>query len=90
MSLDPSSLQILISRLTGVAEIVGCLILPLILSLPLPALTLALALLAVLVLWLGIYPSSFTHVFDAPVNAMVQAHLAALTPHTALALVTTK
>ena len=38
--------------------------------------------LAVLVLWLGIYPSSFTHVFDAPVAALVQAHVAALTaPH---------
>jgi NADH-quinone oxidoreductase subunit M len=46
--------------------------------------------LAALVLWLGIYPSSFTHVFDAPVNAMVQAHVAALTSHTALAMVTTK
>ena len=46
--------------------------------------------LAVLVLWLGIYPSSFTHVFDAPVSAMVQAHVAALTPHAALAMVTTK
>jgi len=44
--------------------------------------------LAALVLWLGIYPVSFTHVFDAPVAAMVQAHLAALTPHTALAMVT--
>jgi NADH-quinone oxidoreductase subunit M len=43
--------------------------------------------LAVLVLWLGVYPSSFTHVFDAPVAAMVQAHVAALTPHTALAMV---
>jgi NADH-quinone oxidoreductase subunit M len=46
--------------------------------------------LAALVLWLGIYPSSFTHIFDAPVNAMVQAHIAALTPHAALAMVTTK
>jgi NADH-quinone oxidoreductase subunit M len=44
--------------------------------------------LAALVLWLGIYPVSFTHVFDAPVAAMVQAHMAALTPHTALAMVT--
>jgi NADH-quinone oxidoreductase subunit M len=43
-----------------------------------------------MVLWLGIYPSSFTHIFDVPVNAMVQAHFAALTPHTALAMVTTK
>jgi NADH-quinone oxidoreductase subunit M len=43
--------------------------------------------LAAMVLWLGIYPSSFTHVFDAPVAAMVQAHVAALTPHTALAMV---
>jgi NADH-quinone oxidoreductase subunit M len=46
--------------------------------------------LAVMVLWLGVYPSSFTHIFDAPVSAMVQAHVAALTPHTALAMVTTK
>jgi NADH-quinone oxidoreductase subunit M len=46
--------------------------------------------LAALVLWLGIYPSSFTHVFDAPIAAIVQAHVAALTPHTALAMVTTK
>ena len=44
--------------------------------------------LAALTLWLGIYPSSFTHVFDAPVSALVQAHVAALTPHTALAMVT--
>jgi len=44
--------------------------------------------LAVMVLWLGIYPSSFTHVFDAPVAAMVNAHVAALSPHTALAMVT--
>ncbi len=46
-----------------------------------------LAPLAGLVLWLGIYPASFTHVFDAPVTAMVQAHLAALNPHSALAMV---
>ena len=46
--------------------------------------------LAVLVMWLGIYPSSFTHAFDAPVTAMVQAHIAALNPHTALAMVTAK
>jgi NADH-quinone oxidoreductase subunit M len=46
--------------------------------------------LAAMVLWLGIYPSSFTHIFDAPVNAMVQAHLAAVTPHNMLAMVTTK
>jgi len=44
--------------------------------------------LAALVLWLGIYPVSFTHEFDAPVAAMVQAHTAALAPHTALAMVT--
>ena len=44
--------------------------------------------LAALVLWLGIYPSSFTHVFDAPVAALVQAHTASLMPHTALAMVT--
>ncbi len=46
--------------------------------------------LAAMVLWLGIYPTSFTHVFDAPVNAMVQAHIAALNPHAALAMVVTK
>jgi NADH-quinone oxidoreductase subunit M len=44
--------------------------------------------LAALVLWLGIYPVSFTHEFDAPVAAMVQAHTAALAPHTTLAMVT--
>jgi NADH-quinone oxidoreductase subunit M len=44
--------------------------------------------LAVLVLWLGIYPSSFTHVFDAPVSGMVQAHVAALVKPVALAMVT--
>ncbi len=44
--------------------------------------------LAIMVMWLGIYPSSFTHMFDAPVNAMVQAHLAALTNPVALAMVT--
>ncbi len=43
--------------------------------------------LALMVLWLGVYPSSFTHIFDLPVGAMVQAHVAALTPHTALAMV---
>jgi NADH-quinone oxidoreductase subunit M len=46
--------------------------------------------LAALVLWMGVYPTSFTHVLDAPVAAMVQAHVASLTPHTALAMVTTK
>jgi NADH-quinone oxidoreductase subunit M len=40
------------------------------------------------VLWLGIYPSNFTHIFDAPVTAMVQAHIAAINPHTAIAMVT--
>ena len=40
------------------------------------------------VLWLGIYPSNFTHIFDAPVTAIVQAHIAAITPHTAIAMVT--
>jgi NADH-quinone oxidoreductase subunit M len=44
--------------------------------------------LAAAVLWLGIYPASFTQIFDAPVNAMVNAHTAALIPHTALAMVT--
>ncbi len=42
--------------------------------------------LAALVLWLGIYPFSFTHVFDAPVNALVQAHEAALQTNVAVAL----
>ncbi len=37
-----------------------------------------LAPLALLVLWLGIYPASFTHGFDATVAAMVQAHTAAV------------
>jgi len=44
--------------------------------------------LAVMVMWLGIYPSSFTHVFDAPVTAMVQSHVAALAQPVALAMVT--
>jgi NADH-quinone oxidoreductase subunit M len=44
--------------------------------------------LALAVLWLGIYPASFTRIFDAPVTAMVQAHTAALTPPVALAMVT--
>jgi NADH-quinone oxidoreductase subunit M len=43
--------------------------------------------LALAVLWLGIYPVSFTHAFDAPVTAMVQAHVAALKPNVALAMV---
>jgi NADH-quinone oxidoreductase subunit M len=43
--------------------------------------------LAILVLWLGIYPTSFTHIFDAPVGAMVQAHVAALAKPVALAMV---
>lgn len=43
--------------------------------------------LALAVLWLGVYPVSFTHVFDAPVTAMVQAHMAALKPNVALAMV---
>jgi NADH-quinone oxidoreductase subunit M len=46
--------------------------------------------LAVLVMWLGVYPSSFTHAFDAPIAALVQAHTAALNPHMALAMVTAK
>jgi len=43
--------------------------------------------LAVMVMWLGIYPASFTHIFDAPVNAMVQAHFAALHQNVAVAMV---
>ncbi|MDE8345162.1 MAG: NADH-quinone oxidoreductase subunit M [Acidocella sp.] len=50
--------------------------------------------LAIMVLWLGIYPISFTRNFAAPVQAMVAAHVAALAPTTApataLAMVTTK
>jgi NADH-quinone oxidoreductase subunit M len=34
--------------------------------------------LIVLTLWLGVYPSSFTSVFDASVGAMVQKHIEAL------------
>ena len=37
-----------------------------------------LAPLAILVLWLGLYPASFTHGFDVTVAALVQAHTAAL------------
>lgn len=44
--------------------------------------------LALMVLWLGIYPSSFTHIFDAPVAALVQAHAASLSPHAMIAMVT--
>jgi len=44
--------------------------------------------LAFAVLWLGIYPASFTRIFDAPVTAMVQAHTAALQPPVALAMLT--
>lgn len=46
--------------------------------------------LAIVVMWMGIYPSSFTHIFDVPINALVEAHLAALNPHVALAMVTAK
>jgi NADH-quinone oxidoreductase subunit M len=35
--------------------------------------------LAVLTLWLGIYPSSFTGFFDSSVGAMVQSHMQAMT-----------
>jgi NADH-quinone oxidoreductase subunit M len=34
--------------------------------------------LAVLTLWLGVYPSSFTGFFDATVGAMVQSHQQAM------------
>jgi NADH-quinone oxidoreductase subunit M len=44
--------------------------------------------LAALVLWLGLYPSSFTGMFDQSVGALVQAHTAAITPHSALAMET--
>jgi len=43
--------------------------------------------LAVMVMWLGVYPASFTHIFDAPVAALVQAHVAALDHPVALAMV---
>ena len=43
--------------------------------------------LAVLVMWLGIYPTSFTHIFDASVTTMVQAHTAAIMKPVALAMV---
>jgi NADH-quinone oxidoreductase subunit M len=36
--------------------------------------------LAVVVIWLGIYPASFTHVFDSSVAAMVRTHVAQLSP----------
>jgi NADH-quinone oxidoreductase subunit M len=42
------------------------------------------------VLWLGIYPASFTRLLDAPVAALVQAHTAAIAPHTMLAMVLNK
>jgi NADH-quinone oxidoreductase subunit M len=41
--------------------------------------------LAVLTLWMGIYPSSFTGFFDATVNAMVDHHIAAIAAPTQLA-----
>jgi NADH-quinone oxidoreductase subunit M len=44
--------------------------------------------LAVMVMWLGIYPASFTHIFAAPVSALVQAHAAALQSPVAVAMVT--
>lgn len=46
--------------------------------------------LAALVMWMGIYPSSFTHIFDAPIAALVQSHNVALNPHVTLAMVTAK
>jgi NADH-quinone oxidoreductase subunit M len=42
--------------------------------------------LAVMVMWLGVYPTSFTRMFDAPVTAIVQAHVAALQTGTAVAM----
>ena len=44
--------------------------------------------LAVLTLWMGIYPASFTHFFDASVNAMVANHTAALASHSTFAQAT--
>jgi len=42
--------------------------------------------LAVMVMWLGVYPTSFTRMFDAPVTAIVQAHVAALQTGTTVAM----
>ncbi len=44
--------------------------------------------LVVLTLWMGVYPSSFTHFFDASVNAMVANHVAALANHSTFAQAT--
>jgi len=44
--------------------------------------------LAVLTLWMGVYPASFTHFFDASVNAMVSNHTAALANHSTYAQAT--
>jgi NADH-quinone oxidoreductase subunit M len=41
--------------------------------------------LVVLTLWMGVYPSSFTHFFDASVAALVEHHQAALAATTKLA-----
>jgi len=41
--------------------------------------------LVVLTLWMGVYPSSFTHFFDASVGALVEHHQAALAATTKLA-----
>jgi NADH-quinone oxidoreductase subunit M len=43
--------------------------------------------LVVLTLWMGVNPSSFTHFFDASVNAMIEHHTAALASSVKLAAV---
>ena len=44
--------------------------------------------LAFVTMWMGVYPSSFTHFFDASVNAMVANHAAQLANHSAFAQAT--
>jgi len=44
--------------------------------------------LALVTLWMGVYPASFTHFFDASVNAMVANHVAALANHSTFAQAT--
>ncbi|APH57103.1 NADH-quinone oxidoreductase chain M [Granulibacter bethesdensis] len=44
--------------------------------------------LVLLTLWMGVYPSSFTHFFDATVNDLVQQHQAAISQMHQLASVT--
>lgn len=62
-----------------------------IIAMPTPDLTLReyamLMPLAALVLWLGVYPASFTDLFAGSVNAMLQAHIAALNHSSTVAMV---